>query len=237
MRLNDKQWGTGTRVAVLLHGMMGSSESWHRVAPVIAQRGYRVIALDLPGHGGSERDPNMSIDGVARDVSSALAELGAARPDVAIGHSFGGTVLAAALVGLQPQRAIFVDAPMTSRGGWDRAETAAEYFELKAERTVERLRATRPHYSTDDCEAEGRAARDFDPETAAGIAAGNGGDWTPDGSVVSLMIRADPSEYVSDDKAAVLRSRGVEVRDIVGASHSIWYSHFDEFMTVIDDWL
>ncbi len=29
--------------------------------------------------------------------------------------------------------------------------------------------------------------------------------------------------------------RGVEVRDIPGAAHSVWYSHFDDFMAAIDD--
>nr|BFE86321.1 hypothetical protein GCM10020093_089220 [Planobispora longispora] len=55
MRLNTCEWGSGDRVAVLIHGIMASSRCWWRVGPALAERGYRVVAVDLPGHGGSPR--------------------------------------------------------------------------------------------------------------------------------------------------------------------------------------
>ncbi|WP_242087223.1 alpha/beta fold hydrolase [Microbacterium lacticum] len=57
--------GHGPRVAVLLHGLTGSSESWSRVAPLLAERGYRVLSLDLPGHGLSPRDAELTIRSAA----------------------------------------------------------------------------------------------------------------------------------------------------------------------------
>ncbi|HEY4269014.1 MAG TPA: alpha/beta fold hydrolase [Galbitalea sp.] len=236
MRLHDRQWGNGRAVALLLHGMMGSGESWRRVAPVIAARGYRVIALDLPGHGLSAADPNLTIARAAASVVETATALGAAAPTVAMGHSYGGSVLAAAIAALSPESAIYVDAPTSSRGGWDRDETRAEYIASRAGRTFEALRRDRPSYSDEDCRVEALAATQFDIETAAGLAAGPGGDWTPSAPPASLMVRPSPSGYVSDEDAAVLRARGLEVRDIPGASHSVWYGHFDEFMAVIDDW-
>jgi hypothetical protein len=47
------------------------------------------------------------------------------------------------------------------------------------------------------------------------------------------VVRALPSDYVSDEAAEAMRKNGVVVRDIPGASHSVWYSHFDEFMTLL----
>lgn len=206
MRLNDRQWGVGNKVALLLHGMAGSSESWHRVGPELERRGYRAIALDLPGHGRSEPNPNLSIPDVSRLVVETLQELGIERPDVVIGHSFGGTVLAAAIEELLPHRAIYVDAPTTSRGGWDRAETSEEYAGSRQLRTYALLRASKLYYSDLDCEIEARAALDFDPGTAAGFAAAEGGDWTPASPPLSLMVRAAPSDYISDEHVAVLES-------------------------------
>ncbi|NHF63496.1 hypothetical protein [Microcella pacifica] len=49
------------------------------------------------------------------------------------------------------------------------------------------------------------------------------------------MVRPSPSDYITDDIAEDLRRRGIEVRDIPGAEHSVWYSHFEDFMAAIDD--
>ena len=72
--LNVIEAGEGDRVAVLLHGMMGSAESWHRVVPLLVERGFRVLALDLPGHGLSPRDPELTIETAADAVVATLAQ-------------------------------------------------------------------------------------------------------------------------------------------------------------------
>ena len=45
----------GPRTAVLIHGIMSDSRAWHRVTGELEQRGFRVIAVDLAGHGRSPR--------------------------------------------------------------------------------------------------------------------------------------------------------------------------------------
>ena len=236
MQLHTENVGSGEKVALLLHGMMGSSGSWWRVAPQFVSRGYHVIALDLPGHGLSPRHPSLTIPDAAASVVETVSRLAGRPPTVAMGHSFGGAVLAASIAELAPERAIYVDAPTSSRGGWDRDAVRAEYESDRAARTVEGLRARRPLYSDRDCEVEALAAERFDPETAAGIASATGGVWTPSSSPASLMVRVVPSDYVSDEDSRMLTARGVIVRDIPGAAHSIWYSDFERFMAAIDDW-
>jgi pimeloyl-ACP methyl ester carboxylesterase len=237
MRLHDKQWGSGDRIALLLHGMMGSAESWWRLAPELVVRGYRVIALDLPGHGHSAPNPSATVPVCAGDVAETVSALGVAAPEIAIGHSFGGAVLAAAVPRLQPGRVIYVDAPFTSKGGWDPAVVRPEYAADRAARTYEQLRRDRPSWSERDWEVEATAAERFDVDTATAIAASPGGDWTPTTPPASLVIRAYPSDYVSDESVNRLRAGGVDVRQIAGAAHSVWYSHFDEFLTTFDDWI
>lgn len=82
---------------VLVHGFGGSLYSWRAVAPALADAGYRVIALDLPGFGYSGRplDPAAYTPaGQAATIAAVLHELGVgeANPAHVIGHSFGGGV-------------------------------------------------------------------------------------------------------------------------------------------------
>jgi pimeloyl-ACP methyl ester carboxylesterase len=177
----------------------------------------------------------MSFEDVSDAVAGTLATESATRPALAIGHSFGGLVLAAAVARgcLAPERSVFVDSPFSTRGGWDREEVQAEYEQERTQRTYQGLLATKPHYSRRDCEVEARAAARFDPATAAGIAASAGGRWFP--VQRSIVVRADPSQYVDDQTMAELLDADVQVRSIPGASHSVWYSHFDEFVAALPE--
>ncbi|WP_255546706.1 alpha/beta fold hydrolase [Glaciihabitans sp. dw_435] len=233
MGLHIDESGVGPRVAVLLHGMMGSFESWWRVAPLLVSGGYRVLAIDLPGHGLSDRDRKLTVERAADAVAAAVDEAGGARPALAIGHSFGGLVLAAASARLAPELAVFVDAPFASRGGRDRVTATAEYDRDRRHRSAEELKATKPYYSEYDCMVEARAAERFDPATAGAVAAAGSGSWYPVAG--SIVVRANPSNYVSDDEAAALTRRGVLVRDIAGAAHSVWYSNFDDFVSALPE--
>jgi pimeloyl-ACP methyl ester carboxylesterase len=77
--------------AVLLHGLAGSAANWVEVAPRLA-RHLRVLALDLPGHGGSPPlSGSAGIAGFADAVAAAMRETGSA-PAIVAGHSFGGQV-------------------------------------------------------------------------------------------------------------------------------------------------
>lgn len=82
--------GAGPPV-VLLHGLSGSSANWVDVVPHLVAR-HRVLAVDLPGHGGSTPVPSgTGIDGFADAVAATLDERGVSDALVA-GHSLGGQV-------------------------------------------------------------------------------------------------------------------------------------------------
>jgi pimeloyl-ACP methyl ester carboxylesterase len=77
---------------LLVHGLAGSAGNWCEVVPELVQR-YRVLAVDLPGHAGSESAPGgATIDDFADAVAAVLdaEDVGAA---VVAGHSFGGLVV------------------------------------------------------------------------------------------------------------------------------------------------
>lgn len=79
---------------VFLHGLGGSQTTWTNLLPAFADR-YRIAAIDLPGHGGSDKsDPaatDYSLAGLAAAIGDAIAGNGLA-PAVLIGHSLGGAV-------------------------------------------------------------------------------------------------------------------------------------------------
>jgi pimeloyl-ACP methyl ester carboxylesterase len=104
---------------VLIHGLPGSHRDFRWLAPPLEAIGLRVIRLDMPGFGGSDRiDARLS--SLAEHVLARLDQLALDRV-VLLGHSFGGpqALLAAsreptrvvglgllASVGLRPHRAL-----------------------------------------------------------------------------------------------------------------------------------
>jgi len=232
----DDLAGTDVRekIVILLHGMMGSAESWWRIIPLLVGRGYRVLALDLPGHGLSDRDPESSVNSAADAVIGTVQTLAPHQRLFAIGHSYGGTVLAAAAARLPIELAVYVDTSCSFRGGQDRGALIAQYeADRQRRRDATRLRESRSHYSEADAIVEARAADRFDRATAASISCGADVDWTPGAG--SIVVRAEPSDFVNAEDADRLKSRGVDVRSIPGAAHTVWYSHFEEFVSSVPE--
>ena len=80
------------RGVLLIHGLGATSESWLLQAPALIEAGYRVIAPDAPGFGGSSRAPGRaSIAEMASPLAMLLTSLGIFRADV-VGLSMGGTL-------------------------------------------------------------------------------------------------------------------------------------------------
>lgn len=94
MRLFYVLAGSGTPPLVFLHGLTGSQTTWEPVLPAFVER-HRVLALDLPGHGRSDKPApdaaDYSLPGMAAAVARALDALRLS-PAVLIGHSLGGAV-------------------------------------------------------------------------------------------------------------------------------------------------
>lgn len=234
MLLNAIETGSGDKVVLLLHGMTGSAESWWRIAPALAERGYRVLALDLPGHGLSDRDSRLTIEVAAQTLVDTVEALAPGKTVTAIGHSYGGTVLAAAADRLPLALAVYVDTTCAFDGGENRAALTAQYERDRQLRMdAGRLRESRPFYSETDARVEARAAARFDPATSASISCGADVAYLPGAG--SILVRADPSHFVQKEDAESLAASGVDVRSVPGAAHTIWYSHFDEFCVTLPE--
>ena len=86
--------GAGDNVAILLHGFPESRFSWRHQIALLAELGWRVIAPDLRGYGGSSRPPSKSdyhIDHLVEDVAALFDAVGAKRR-LLVGHDWGAMV-------------------------------------------------------------------------------------------------------------------------------------------------
>jgi pimeloyl-ACP methyl ester carboxylesterase len=91
-RLVYDEYGSADRVVVLLPGLLFSRKMHGPLAETLADSGYRVLCLDLLGHGDSDRPPEMCNYGMSTFGRQAVALLDAAGVKQAV---IGGTSLGA----------------------------------------------------------------------------------------------------------------------------------------------
>lgn len=78
--------------AFLIHGLFADADSYTLVARRLAKYGLRVLAIDLPGHGGSNANAT-TLDQLVDTTATALRAL-AVGPVRLVGHSLGAMVAA-----------------------------------------------------------------------------------------------------------------------------------------------
>ena len=99
-------WGPEEGPLVLcLHGILEQGAAWSEVAIRLAQKGYRVIAPDLRGHGRSDRvgkGGSYNLIDFLGDIDVIVENL-AGKAFILVGHSLG-SVLGAIFATVRPQR-------------------------------------------------------------------------------------------------------------------------------------
>jgi pimeloyl-ACP methyl ester carboxylesterase len=122
-KVHFTQYGNGPKTVIFIHGWTCDETSWSAQVPVF-EKDYRVVTIDLPGHGKSEfpKDKALSLDVFARAVEAVREEVKADKV-VLVGHSMGAAVIGQYAV-KYPQRVaglVAVDGGMVfggpSRGG------------------------------------------------------------------------------------------------------------------------
>jgi non-heme chloroperoxidase len=91
--------GSGDRAVVLAHGYGFTMDEWNEVAERLVEQGLRVVAFDQRGHGRS----TVGADGIGTDqmasAYAAVLEAHDVRDAVLVGHSMGGFLSLAFLLG------------------------------------------------------------------------------------------------------------------------------------------
>ena len=246
LRLNCLEWGsTAAPPVLLLHGGSAHGHWWDGVAPALADR-FRVLALELRGHGDSEwaRPAAYDVDDYAADVA-ALVEQEDLRTLRLVGHSLGGLVAAAAAAlvsGRMAALAIVDSRTVPFSGGLRSLHRLAQ---LPSPRWRTRAEAIARYRLLPD---DGAAS----PETRAHVAAHAvtqeaGGAWTYkfDRAALArigcpvLALRGALSPMMSARALEALRAAApqLEVATIDGAHHHVMLDRPAEFSHALGDFL
>jgi pimeloyl-ACP methyl ester carboxylesterase len=114
-RLSYDEYGSGDRPLILIHGLLMNKHMFERLGPMLAEAGNRVIALDLLGHGSSDRPEDLqrySMPLFAYQVAALLDHL---ELDSAVvgGTSLGANVTLETAVRFPERvRALFIEMPV-----------------------------------------------------------------------------------------------------------------------------
>jgi pimeloyl-ACP methyl ester carboxylesterase len=114
-RLAYTSYGEGARVIVLVHGLLLSQRMHAELAKALADRGNRVVTLDLLGHGRSDRPADMwrySMTSFGAEVIALLDHLEVDEA-VVLGTSLGAnTALEAASLAPERLRGMVIEMPV-----------------------------------------------------------------------------------------------------------------------------
>jgi pimeloyl-ACP methyl ester carboxylesterase len=133
-QLHYEDYGKGAPV-LLVHGLGSSTRDWEYQIPELAAH-YRVIAIDIRGHGRSDKPrERYSIAGFAEDVRALIEHLGLDRVHL-VGISMGG------MIGFQ----LGVDRPellkslcIVNSGPEVKAKSPRDYLEIAKRWSLSRL--------------------------------------------------------------------------------------------------
>ncbi|MEM1263337.1 MAG: alpha/beta fold hydrolase BchO [Pseudomonadota bacterium] len=104
---------------LLLHGTGSAIHTWRGLGPLLAKQ-FRVIAIDLPGHGDStvRRPDALTLTGMAAAIADFLDAL-AVEPYGVIGHSAGAAVAAQLALshGITAERLVALNGAFLPYGG------------------------------------------------------------------------------------------------------------------------
>lgn len=240
----------GAPVAICVHGITGWWRTWWRVGPALAERGWRVIALDLRGHGTSPRIHGAATaESLAADIAATIEALDVAPVDALIGHSLGAAV-AMELSHHRPEiarRLVLEDPP-----GQTRADDVE--FQANLERDVRAARddpaselarelAENPTWLAEDArqDVEGRAMCDLEGILAS-LRADTGvrsADLAPDLRVPALYLLADEDRSaIGAERARLIGSvpPAAEVIELA-SGHTIHRDRFDAYLVEVTRWL
>lgn len=236
IKIHSSIEGEGSRTVILVHGWTCDETTWKSQVPELAKK-YRVITLDLPGHGksGSPKDGKLSMELFARSVETVRDEAKAERV-VLVGHSMG-TPVVIQYARMYPQHVIalvFVDGrvgmPTTTAGGMPSAEQFSSAEGLKLRESIIRgmfSTATTPAMQEHILSMMLRAPG----ETAAGAM-----EAILDPSIYEDDVFAQPilglyadGSRIIDPESLKDRFPKLEYREIQGTGHFLMLEKPDEF--------
>lgn len=242
--------GAQPPVVVLVHGVTGWWRTWWRVAPAMTARGWRVIGVDLRGHGESPPIEGVaSAASLAADLGATLDGLGVVPLDLLLGHSLGAAVCME-LVHARPEvarRVALEDPPGQTRADDVEFQEHLEQEVMAAradpDAEVRRELAEHPSWLEEDARqnVEGRARCDVE-----GILASLRADTGVRAPELARRIAIPALYLVADAERSVLGAQRQALIDSLpsqaravefDAGHTIHRDRFEEYVAAVANWL
>lgn len=127
-------------VFVLVHGLASNARMWDGVAANLETSGYSSVAIDLRGHGLSDKpDDGYDFDTVVADIVSAVHALGITRA-ILVGQSWGGNI---AVHGLHRRPDVFTSGVAVDGGFIELAKSFPSWDDCAHQLQPPRLAGTR----------------------------------------------------------------------------------------------
>jgi pimeloyl-ACP methyl ester carboxylesterase len=238
-------------VALLVHGVTSSSRTWWRVGPALAGRGFRVLAVDLRGHGASPRAAaGLAVADLADDVAETVAGTVGGPVDLLVGHSLGALV-ALEVVARHPgfaRRLVVEDPPGASSVDWAEVAAGIEADTALAAADPEGLRrdleAANPAWPPGEAErrvadladCDGRAIADaVRPGVTFDLPALLAAARLP--ILLLLAEEALGSILTGRDRKAAVAAVAEGTTRVLPAGHSVHREALDPWLAALDDWL
>jgi pimeloyl-ACP methyl ester carboxylesterase len=250
---------------VLVHGVTSSSRTWWRVGPALAERGYRVLAVDLRGHGASPRtEAGLSVADLADDVAETVeatvrtpnaegrspGTVAGAPVDLLVGHSLGALV-ALELVRRRPgfaRRLVVEDPPGSASVDWPALAAGIEADTQRAVTDPDALRrdleAANPAWPPGEAERRVADLADCDGRAiAAAVRPGVPFDLpgllaaAPLPVLLLLAEEALGSSLVGLDRKAAVEALSSGTTRVLPAGHSVHREALDAWLAALDTWL
>jgi pimeloyl-ACP methyl ester carboxylesterase len=233
-------------LALLVHGVTSSSRTWWRAGLALAERGFRVVAVDLRGHGASPRAvAGLSVADLAADVAGTVG----GPVELLVGHSLGALV-ALELVGVRPgfaRRLVLEDPPGSGSVDWAGLAAGVEFDTRRAATDPDGLRrelaAANPAWPPGEAERRVADLADCDgPAVAAALGGGVAFDLPAllaAARLPTLLLLAE--EALGSNLCGLDRKAAVEALTgtarVLPAGHSVHREALDAWLAAVDAWL
>ncbi|MCH7886598.1 MAG: alpha/beta hydrolase [Candidatus Marinimicrobia bacterium] len=132
-------WGDGAETILLLHGWASRGTRMGHLAEALVERGYKVIAFDMPAHGDSEGKTTNLFE--ISELTAQICDMNGPIHSV-IAHSFGGMALCNAVhrYNLNVNRAVLVASPFTMKYIFESFAAMMNITQKVSDMMVERIR-------------------------------------------------------------------------------------------------